>query len=264
MANLNINSLLKSIDQLRIIMQNSSIDILAINETKIDHSVSDDEISIPGYYHIRKDRNRYGGGVLLYVRESLPFSERNDLLISDSLEMLCIEITKPHNKSFLIVTWYRPPNSEVSLFNEYETFLRKCDLENIEVIIMGDLNCDIIKCPPEAHTRRLQFLSSLYQYRQLINEPTRVTRTSATLIDLILTNKEENISKSGVIHLGISDHSLVFAVRKYCVTKSRQKTRYVRNFKRFNAINFLNDLSQMPWENVALYDNPNVCWRVWR
>ena len=47
MANLNINSLLKSIDQLRIIMQNSSIDILAINETKIDHSVSDDEISIP-------------------------------------------------------------------------------------------------------------------------------------------------------------------------------------------------------------------------
>ncbi len=133
MANLNINSLLKSIDQLRIIMQNSSIDILAINETKIDHSVSDDEISIPGYYHIRKDRNRYGGGVLLYVRESLPFSERNDLLISDSLEMLCIEITKPHNKSFLIVTWYRPPNSEVSLFNEYETFLRKCDSENIEV-----------------------------------------------------------------------------------------------------------------------------------
>ncbi|CAB4034040.1 RNA-directed DNA polymerase from transposon X-element, partial [Paramuricea clavata] len=57
MANLNINSLLKSIDQLRIIMQNSSIDILAINETTIDHSVSDDEISIPGYYHIRKDRN---------------------------------------------------------------------------------------------------------------------------------------------------------------------------------------------------------------
>ena len=30
------------------------------------------------------------------------------------------------------------------------------------------------------------------------------------------------------------------------------------------ANNFLNDLSQMPWENVALYDNPNVCWRVWR
>ena len=140
---------------------------------------------------------------------------------------------------------------------------------------MGDLNCDTIKCPPEAHTRRLQFLSSLYQYRQLINEPTRVTRTSATLIDLILTNKEENISKSGVIHLGISDHSLVFAVRKYCVTKSRQKTRYARNFKRFNANNFLNDLSQMPWEKnlmrvrdsykkMAVKNNSQIYWEKFK
>ena len=66
----------------------------------------------------------------------------------------------------------------------------------------------------------------------------------------------ENIVLENIVSLNL--------VRKYCVTKSRQKTRYVRNFKRFNAINFLNDLSQMPWENVALYDNPNVCWRVWR
>ena len=39
MANLNINSLLKSIDQLRVILVNTSLDILAINETKIDDSV---------------------------------------------------------------------------------------------------------------------------------------------------------------------------------------------------------------------------------
>jgi hypothetical protein len=74
---------------------------------------------------------------------------------------------------------------------------------------MGDLNCDVSKFPPDAHTRRLQFLSCVYQLEQLINEPTRVTRTSATLIDLIFTNKKENIVKSGVIHLGISDHSLI-------------------------------------------------------
>ena len=80
---------------------------------------------------------------------------------------------------------------------------------------MGDLNCDVSKFPPDAHTRRLQFLSCVYQLEQLINEPTRVTRASATLIDLIFTNRNENIVKSGVIHLGISDHSLAFAVRKF-------------------------------------------------
>ena len=120
---------------------------------------------------------------------------------------------------------------------------------------MGDLNCDILKSPCESHTRKLQFLSSLYQFDQLIDEPTRITGTSATLIDLILTNKEENISKSGVIHLGLSDHSMIFAIRKHCIPKSREMVKHIRNFKNFNANDFLTDLSQMPWENIAQYDN---------
>ena len=71
---------------------------------------------------------------------------------------------------------------------------------------MGDLNCDVSKIPPESNTRKLQFLSLLYQLDQLISEPTRVTGTSATLIDLFFTNKPENIIQSGVVHIGMSDH----------------------------------------------------------
>ena len=40
--------------------------------------------------------------------------------------------------------------------------------------------------------------------------------------------------------------------------------RYDRNFKNFNATDFLNDLSQVPWENVTLHDDPNICYRVWQ
>jgi exonuclease III len=75
-------------------MQNGPLDILAINEIKIDDSFSEDEISIVGYHLIRKDRNRYGGGVLLYVRDTIPFTERNYLLTC-SLEMICVEISRP-------------------------------------------------------------------------------------------------------------------------------------------------------------------------
>ncbi len=45
---------------------------------------------------------------------------------------------------------------------------------------------------------------------QLIEEPTRVARTSATIIDVILTNIPGKISHAGVIHAGISDHSLIY------------------------------------------------------
>ena len=55
----------------------------------------------------------------------------------------------------------------------------------------------------DPHSGRLQFLCSLYQLTQLIDEPTRITVISRTLIDLILTNRPENILLTGVIHLGI-------------------------------------------------------------
>ena len=57
---------------------------------------------------------------------------------------------------------------------------------------------------------------------QLIKEATRVTMTTSSLIDHIVTNTPEKISDSGVIHTGISDHSSVFAIRKISVTKNRE------------------------------------------
>ena len=181
-ASLNVNSIVKHIDEMRILLESKSIDILLINESKIDDTVLDNEIYISGYNIIRNDRNRNGGCVIMYLKQLLSFTERNDLVV-DSLEMMCVEIKKPYNKSFLVCAWYRPPNSNTNLRADFEVFLRKCDLANQELIIMGDLNCDVSKSSPESNTRKLQLLSLLYQLDQLISEPTRVTGTLATLID---------------------------------------------------------------------------------
>ena len=89
-ASLNVNSLLKHIDEIRHVLRSIPFDIFAINESKIDESIPDNEISIPGYNLIRKDRNRAGGGVVLYIRDNIPFSDRKDLVPS-SLEIVCAE-----------------------------------------------------------------------------------------------------------------------------------------------------------------------------
>ena len=133
-------------------MLNNPLDILTINETKINESVLDDEINISGFHLIREDRNSYGGGVLM-IRKTTPFSERNDLLTACSLVILSVEISKPWSKSFLVSTWYRPPGSVIRFFDDFENFLRRCDLENKELLLMGGLNSDVSKSPPDAHTR---------------------------------------------------------------------------------------------------------------
>ena len=91
-----------------------------------------------------------------------------------------------------------------------------------------------------------------------------MTRTSATLIDLFFTNNPENISNSGVIHLGISDHSMIFAVKNITVPKFRNSTREVRDYKNFVEIDFIEDISQVPWNIVCQFDDPNVCWQAWK
>ena len=70
---MNIASLPAHIDELRFYMKSQLIDILAINETRLDESIIDREIGIPGYTLERKDRNRNGGGVALYIRNSLNY-----------------------------------------------------------------------------------------------------------------------------------------------------------------------------------------------
>ena len=65
-------------------------------------------------------------------------------------------------------------------------------------ILIGDINSDYAKTTLDVHTRTLQFISSVYQLGQLIKEPTRVTKSSATAIDLIFTNMVDKIATSGV------------------------------------------------------------------
>ena len=99
-ASLNINSLLKHIDELRVCMFNQQLDILAINETKLDSNVPPNLIFLEGYTWISRNRNRFGGGVGFYIRDTINFKTRSDLNNLD-IEFLSIEICKHKNKPFL-------------------------------------------------------------------------------------------------------------------------------------------------------------------
>ena len=46
----------------------------------------------------------------------------------DELENLCIEIRKPNSKPFIVVNWYRPPNSPIGLFSHLENLIARLDL----------------------------------------------------------------------------------------------------------------------------------------
>ena len=64
MASLNITSLLKHVDKLRVFLNDQNIDVLAINETRLNESISDQEIKVQGYDVIRRDRSKVLAGLV--------------------------------------------------------------------------------------------------------------------------------------------------------------------------------------------------------
>jgi hypothetical protein len=60
-TNLNVNSLLKHIEEIRLLLSDTPFDILAINESKVDSLIPDYEIHVHNYSVVRLDRNRCGG-----------------------------------------------------------------------------------------------------------------------------------------------------------------------------------------------------------
>ena len=89
-------------------LQHSSASILAVCETWLDENVSNDEIGVRGYTILRKDRDRHGGGVLLYIKDSLAFNMRNDL-DADGSEAIWAEILLPRTRGIVVGCIYRPP-----------------------------------------------------------------------------------------------------------------------------------------------------------
>ena len=67
-----------------------------------------------------------------------------------------------------------------------------------------------------------------------------------------------------LFRLGISDHSLIYAVRKFAVPKTRPTIKEVRNFKHFVEVDFINELNRVSWQNVECFDDPNLAWQAWK
>ena len=96
-AQLNINSLRNKF-QFLIELIHGNLDILVLTETKLDHTFPEKQFLIPGYKKpYRRDRNRNGGGVMIYVREDIP----SDILIKhktqENIEAIFVEINLRKN-----------------------------------------------------------------------------------------------------------------------------------------------------------------------
>ena len=155
-GSINFNSLLLHIDEVRELIKEKGFHILAINETKLNSTIVDNLLGVDGYALHRRDRDRHGCGVAVYVRESLKHKRRRDIP-EGGLEFIGIEVEPTKAQSFLIAAWYRPPSDPIESFTKLEGNLEFFDRENKEIIFLGDTNCDmyLLENSPENSTNNV-------------------------------------------------------------------------------------------------------------
>ena len=93
----------------------------------------------------------------------------------------------------------------------------------------------------------------LFSFKQLVEEPTRVTLETATIIDHIATTYAVNIVESGVHKVSLSDHFMVYCIRKFDgAVKKDHKQIKTRNCEEQD---FLSDVSNIRWEHMFQIGN---------
>ena len=153
-------------------------------------------------------------------------------------------------------TVYRPPSiSKHQRTGELSSIFEEVSTLTETVFYAGDFNADLLNPDkPPKDGRNLLDLMEIFGLDCLITKATRKTKTSETLLDLILTSNKKKTLVSDVVDTQISDHSLVFTILRSRAPRSRSRKICVRSFKNFNRDKFIQDLQMAPFSIVEVFD----------
>ena len=213
-------------------MHNKQPDVLLISETWL--TPFSPGLDIPSYELYRQDCvHKKGRGVAILVSSKLRCTDRPDLASKlEESECMTIEIKLKNGDCCLVSSMNCPPNSDTSTFlASYNSLICAMKKEKPKGIIIGlDHNLDFLKADKPHATN--DFIQNNLDFGLIltITRPTRITNTSATLIDNIIVSQNLCGSyTSSILINDMSDHlptvcvlnSLISMKKEPIVIKSR-------------------------------------------
>ena len=208
----NVRSLNENFHKLQLLLHNLEdsnldLDFILLCETFLNDN-NCMMFNLSGYSKVEKHRTQSrGGGVTIYAKNCYDFKIREDLSYFEEgiFESLFIEATL-NKKQVLIGEIYRPPNTDVKHFlDKYNCIIDRIKSENKQLIIGSDQNINLINASTQTLTQEFLDINYTNGILPVIDKPTRITHSSATLIDNFYTNYE-GIYQSSILYSHISDH----------------------------------------------------------
>ena len=195
-------------------MVDGNIDILVVGETKLDDTFPVNQFALNGFSKpYRKDRNRHGGGVMIFVRDDAPSKSVNNPTFPDDIEAILVQINLKKSKFFLVRDTHKnlllpadfKADEEMSTFGG---FLEDNNLKNI----VKDKTC----------------------FKNALNP---------SCIELFLTNTPHCFQNTCSINTGLSDfYRMILTVHKTTFRKAKPIVIQYICYKKYNDVLFRNEL----------------------
>ena len=205
-----------------------------------------------------------GGGVGIWIDSNLEYEPIKDLSMFEKnvFESQFIKLKTDKNKFTILGNIYRPPAANIVRFNEIldeiltsisnDPQLKKAE----EIQLVSDTNIDLLKYRSHNHTAAYVDTLISHGLLPLITLPTRITPSTATVIDHISTSNKADHFDSGIIISTLSDHLPVFYIKKTKLSKQPPKNISSRKINSKTIPIFDNLLQNTNWDNVVNENNP--------
>ena len=218
-------------------------DIICLTETKLNEDSNPSNVNLDGYMDIFEcqSKSMFGGsGIYVHENHCKNIIQRPNLEINIALAGECeacfIEIktiskikrTKQTRNIIVGAIYRHPHDNHVECFDIISEKLSKINKNDV-IFLMGDLNIDVASNTNKVNQYK-NFLQS-YGLRNYISKlATRITDTSETTIDHIITNINNNQFSAGVIQCEVADHLPIFGNANHVLPKSSIKPNEYRRF----------------------------------
>ena len=266
---LNVRSLVSKIEQLRLDLPASGIDVMSISESWLHTDIEEKLTTIPNYNIIRHDRRtkranghtKAGGGLCLYYRESLQvdYNKLRHLNISNNvIEVQWVVITRPHTKKILLGNVYRPPDGNLKeAFKQLGEALDGVErADKYETLIIGDLNADASKENLSPANTIKQFAAE-HSLQQVIDRPTRYSKHNKSTIDLAFTNIK-HCTGSGTLNYNISDHKPIYILKKKIRNDESTTSHWGRSYSNYTHEELNTTVRNSLTETIHTITDPNI------
>src|SRR3989442_5504981 len=203
----NARSLRNKIDELRIMAQDYNPDIIGIVETWLTDNIYDSEIIIENYNMIRIDRtHERGGGIIVYVKESLPFVNITEEFCPN-IDHIWVTIKDKGTHMITFGVFYRPPDSNEDELKFLFRNIARCKSER--TIVVGDFNFEDIDWKRgSSDAKGRKFLKEINKaaLHQFVKTQTR----GKNILDLVFVYNKELVDRvSQAAPFGKSDHNIL-------------------------------------------------------